>query len=224
MDRSFDPCHVEYGDKRVRGYKITCGRDGKVARMPVNTVSNRDDGGEYKQAARKFEALGWFVGKRERDDRCPECVAIAKAIGKKQEAAPMHGTNGTGGTNGTVKPAEMGPDDFRIIYEKINDVWEEGNHNYKGGWHDRRVAENLNVPKVWVTKVRSSAFGDKDGNADMEKAIADAEEVVKRAKDLTEKVRTIDLHVQAIKKEIAPWADKVDRVERSIVEIRNSLR
>ena len=38
MIRHFDPCQVHYGEKYVRGVKLTCGKCSTSISLPMNTI------------------------------------------------------------------------------------------------------------------------------------------------------------------------------------------
>src|SRR5262245_14188733 len=102
---AFDVCTVPVCGQRHRGAKATCGRCGISNTVATNVFkgwsSDNDTAGE-KQLARKFETMGWKIGKRPQDNRCPGCFSAIKiaATRKKKD----HAMSTTSIRTGTVVP------------------------------------------------------------------------------------------------------------------------
>src|SRR6516165_8428419 len=91
----FEPTQLEYGGRRAAGLKVTC-VCGKFEKVTINTIAHSSErDGKHKQnqqAQRKFEKLGWRIGDRERDHRCPGCVeAILRASAGNNRAVLLTG-------------------------------------------------------------------------------------------------------------------------------------
>lgn len=235
-NRVFGVCSVEYGGRRQRGAQVEC-PCGKWERVPANNVSGRPDrhgeSSEGKILKRKFEALGWFVGIRPREDRCPECM---KRLEKPKET-PMATTPTT---EQLVKPApepkEMTREHRRIIFAKISEVYDSD--KYANGWTDKRLAEDLGCPRAWVAQVRDEMFGAEGANEDIMAAIREAEELVLKGRKLVDEVSTMKntlesqkglierqmITVNNLQRETAPVLPAIVKLQDRLVELKKTLR
>lgn len=59
-----------------------------------------------------------------------------------------------------AEPARsMDKADKRIIFTKLNDVYQDEEHGYSADWTDAKVAADLGVPVEWVAEIRELDFG-----------------------------------------------------------------
>lgn len=222
MKRSFDPCLVEYGDKRVRGYRITCGRCSTPARVPVNTISGTMDNGEQEARliARKFTNEGWFVGDIASKDRCPKCVRRAREIAKH---APNGGANVP--QQSTVEaPQQMSRGDRRIIFAKLEEVFADEQTGYQPGWTDSKVATDLGVPLAWVKTAREENFGPAGINPEITQAMADATAWRTDAVELAKKLDAAKAQVGQLMAEGQRLASRGEMIERKLAAIEKAVR
>ena len=56
-------------------------------------------------------------------------------------------------------PRQMQREDRRIIISKLDEVYIDESVGYSGDWSDERVAEDLGVPRAWVSTIREENFG-----------------------------------------------------------------
>src|SRR5262249_20061200 len=78
----FQPCTVTYGDKPSRGMSIPCGKCGREEKHHVNTMKHglsETDNAAQAWVTKKFEQLGWRIGKSPSRHRCPICVREGRA-------------------------------------------------------------------------------------------------------------------------------------------------
>lgn len=235
-NRVFENCSVEYGGKRTRGAQIEC-PCGTVGSLPANNVSGRPDrhgeSSEGKILKRKFEALGWFVGVRAREDRCPACMKrlekpketpMAASIGFEDRKAPP------------ATPPEMTREHRRIIFAKISEVYD--NEKYANGWTDKRIAEDLGCPRAWVAQVRDDMFGAEGANEDIVTAIREAEEAITKGRKLLDEVTTMKntlesqkglierqmITVNNLQRETAPILPAIVKLQDRLTELKKTLR
>jgi len=177
----------------MRGYRVQCGNP---ACMAIETVSMNtsahssgdDDIQTARRAQTKFEKLGWKIGKREKEDRCPKCVSPTATVihmPPPQEQSPradlMQSTTPVNeivpqpepppadppkpkGSAGQLAPGgrAITRADKRVIITKLEDVYGSEETGYQSGWSDQRVAHDLNCPAGWVAQVREENFGPGD--------------------------------------------------------------
>jgi hypothetical protein len=172
---AFDVCTVRVCGQQQRGAKATCGYDRcrTTNTVSVNTFTHGigdDDERAERFAARKFEALGWKIGKTAKGNLCPACFARVKmASAKKKE--DIVGSSSEKIVPMTPKPAVEEPkppiephramtrDDGRIIFNKIDENYAGESVGYAVGWSDERIAKDLGVPRAWVSEIRDKYFG-----------------------------------------------------------------
>jgi hypothetical protein len=233
--RVFESCSVEYGGKRHRGVRIDC-PCGTIEQVPANTVSGKARGAEereWKIHTRKFQALGWFVGIRPREDRCPTCM---KRLEKPKERAmpiqPPHPIIITP----TTEPKDMTREHRRIIFAKISEVYDSD--KYGNGWTDKRIAEDLGCPRAWVAQVRDEMFGAEGANEDIMTAIREAEEAISKGRKLLEEVsimkNTLEsqkglverqlITINNLQRETAPILPAIVKLQDRLVELKKTLR
>ena len=242
----FAPCQVQYGDSKVRGLSITCGKCGVIQRAPMNTVFNTkgDDRQAELLAMRKFSKMGWEIGRSTARHRCPACIekrTIAKpfaALGKlttdnlkkllddniKKEEPAMRTSSLNGGVSlkameqSSPQVREMSLEDRHVVFAKLQDVYDMKAKSYTADWSDKRVSEDLGVPRAWVSEVRGSFFGP-DRNAEFEEQILVAKTAVDDFKKLTTDAAAIAAAQQKLSDRIVPMASLIERLEKSIAAI-----
>jgi hypothetical protein len=214
--RTFDPCQVEYGDRRVRGVRTRCGVCGFEGKVPLNTHGHPSTRGESEsiEAAKKFRAIGWDIGSDPRKDRCPNCVRVAKEAKPTMKVIQGGAVTQQSKTSTVPAPPEMSTADRRIIFRKLEDVYGVDNQGYTGAWTDKTVAEDLGVPRAWVTEVREGMFGPAGGNAVISEQITEARKAIADGRKLLDEV-------SALKSAIDAQQERINRVMRDTAPILN---
>jgi hypothetical protein len=210
----FDPVQVEYGGKRVRGLKATCGKCSAVIKTHVNSMSNGGghsaDRLDEQFCTRRFVAHGWFIGTTPGKHRCPVCVKTnnsAKPFAKleklkEQIAMPPP-------AEAAEAPREMSRDDRRLIFAKLNEVYADPKTGYSAHWTDKLVATDLGVPRAWITEIREDMFGPEGGNLQITNAMADA--------------RRLLAEVAVLQQQVGPLVAEAKRIETLSGEINKRL-
>lgn len=67
-------------------------------------------------------------------------------------------------------PKQMGRDERRLIFEKLNEVYVDERTGYSAKWSDETVAKDMGVPRAWVSEVRDQNFGP-DRNEELKAAV-----------------------------------------------------
>lgn len=228
MSREFDVTQVTIDHKLLRGFKIVCGRCGGEHKEAVGSSAN-NDGQEHVRAAAKFIKSGWFVGKRDRDDRCRGCAAI-EAKEKEMKVAAIYRPSPPLvplPVAGTIDIPKMQREDRRVIFEKLNDVYADEKTGYGPGWTDRKVAEDLGVPRAWVETIREENFGPVKTNPEITDAVNEANKVLAQARELVQAVQaakaTLANVLKPIEEKMGPVQALLDRAERSIAALEKSV-
>lgn len=84
-------------------------------------------------------------------------------------------------------PLEIGADDRRLIFGKLNEVYIDQDRGYSNGWSDERVATDMGVARAWVAKVRDEFFGPEVNIAAGISMLSEGKELVAEAKSLWQK-------------------------------------
>lgn len=255
MHREFDPTQVTIDNKLKRGFKIECGRCHLVLKEAVNAAAHGAlDSAETVWARRKFEKNGWYVAdQRERDDRCPACFKLdaderldrmkhiipSPPVQLRPSGASLASIGQAVATSKSATPPVMlAPpavdipvmqrDDRRVIFVKLNEVYEGEEVGYGPGWTDARVAKDLGIPRKWVETIREENFGPLKVNSEIVEQINTANEIMARARTLVDAVQAAKLSIQEAMKlidaQLGPLIAMMDRTQRSIAEIEKAIR
>lgn len=168
---------------------------------------------------KKFRQLGWIVGANDNRDLCPGCA------NKPKKEMPVLKIVASSETT-PAAPREMGRDDRRIIFEKLNEVYLDEKRGYDTGWSDHRVATDLGVPRKWVETLRVEMFGDNAGNEDTSAFLTQAQGLIVEARQMLLEARTHREKVEEIMRAMPPAAalnqisDKLGKLERLAADVR----
>lgn len=214
--REFEKTTMHHGNQRVGAIKMTCGKCGAVELKPRGATKTFVDAEqESRRFANMFERVGWNVGKRAQEDRCPKCMA-ALGAGQPKEKQKM-GPFTTNPTPPAAKPREMSREDGRLIFAKIEEVYRDEKHGYQSGWTDHKVAEDLGVPRAWVEGVRKQFFGPEGGNPEINQIIADAKAFIEQARGLVNRAG-------GLAAEVSKFSGAVENIQRRIDDIEKAVR
>lgn len=199
---------VPSGGARTRGAISTCGHCGVVGTVPVNTFKGGNaDEQEEKFVARKLENAGWLIGKKSNQNRCPGCYSAIKASAKRKAADKMSNEQKV---VAVASFQNMSRDDRRIIFEKLNDVYQDEKTGYSADWTDAKVASDLGVARAWVSKVRDEMFGPEAANDGIRKSLEEARATLAECRKLAEV--------------FTPLLHRAEKIEKTLVEIERGLR
>lgn len=242
----FTPVSVPLGDARVRGQQIECGRCGSKGQVPINSMQGSmgdDDRQSDFLAMRKFSRMGWVIGKTPSRHRCPTCQSATKPFAealtplvannnnhhhqaKTEDKMSMVKSVAASGLNGASKTTlavaapearEMSREDRRVIFAKLQDVYEVKT-GYTADWSDKRVAEDMGVPRAWISSVRDEFFGP-DHNEQFEQQITMARSVLKDIGELVRLQAAIQHEQQKLSERLTPLMALAERTEKTIAQI-----
>jgi hypothetical protein len=118
----------------------------------------------------------------------------------------------------------MGKAEKRIIFAKLNDVYEDEKVGYSGDWSDAKVAKDLGVPVAWVKEVRDESFGP-EMNADLRQKSYD--DLAKLGERIDQSILLIEKKLDAMNALDDKVSDAVDTAEKAInrlEELLNNLK
>ena len=128
-----------------------------------------------------------------------------------------------------VKP--MGKSDRRVIFIKLDEVYQDEKKGYLPGWTDQRVATDLGIPEAWVKEIREENFGSVSSNPDIDLVLAEAKKWKDEAGALERKMETMqeEAHklgdrMQKLHEEFKAHTAKGELVERKLFAISKSVR
>lgn len=199
--RDFIPTMERVGASAFRTYRLTCGSCGVTANIGSQSFGERL---ACDLVPKKFGERGWVVGKRPTDDRCPSCVA--KSEQRKRAMSKLRVIDDKKPT--AEPPREMSRDERRLIFAKLDEVYLDERRGYDNGWSDKRVADDLGVPRAWVAKIRDENFGSENSNDETRQLLEEARSVVAAAR----------LEMEALNKKheatIEALLSRVDRIAK----------
>ncbi|WP_050783427.1 hypothetical protein [Methylobacterium nodulans] len=215
--RSFKESPVREDGKTVFRYQLTCGECGHVG-----SLSRQNFGPERASdlVPRKFEQLGWRVGRAHdgHSDRCPTCRGKAEPAGKPQLRVVDPKTEETLPAQPAARgepPREMGRDDRRLIFAKLNDVYVDEVAGYAMGWTDGRVATDLGVPCAWVTAIRAEMFGP-GVSAEMTQFLGEAKALRAELDQLRPAAEAMAGKVEALEQRLAAIEGTAHRIQTEL--------
>lgn len=112
-------------------------------------------------------------------------------------------------------PRAMDPDDRRLIFTKLNDVWAGKDVGYVVPWTDQAVAKDLGVPFGWVAEVRSQFFGEAKDNNEIREMLSEAHAVL-------EKIEARAKEADQLRKDGADLIIRANTLNGSLVELRRT--
>lgn len=95
-------------------------------------------------------------------------------------------------------PPEMTREKRRIILMKLEEAYIDEKRGYENGWSDNRVAQDLGVPRSWVTKLRDENFGPSGASEEMTDFLREAEMFLKGATEARDTARELQKEVAAM--------------------------
>jgi len=170
---AFEACQIPTGgdNKPHRGVRIRCGHCAFEDTMAVGTSKSRgnDDDVVERMIAHKFERVGWKIGRNPSQNRCPKCFTAIKLANKRKGEENMadkvvpilQSTTALASQTVDLPRGEraMNRDERRIIITKLQDIYLNETVGYMTDWTDDKVAEDMGVPRVWVSTIREETFG-----------------------------------------------------------------
>lgn len=238
--REFELSSMARGDKRVGAYRVTCCECGASAAVPrASRPPSWNDSEDQKHISEQFRRIGWAVGHNAANDLCPDC---ARRRQNKKPAAAATTTvvpiKPSGAAASAERPKEMTIDDALLIHEKLSEVYSPERRCYDGDWTDKRVAEDLGVPRDWIRQIREKRFGPTDGNEEIAKLLALAAQVraeaatardeLRRQTEALEKIRAAfadqDKRAAAARDEFAKHVGALDEVAGRLARVEGALR
>lgn len=210
---AFDACSVDVSGQTRRGAKATCGHCSATEALPINSMRShgQDDDLMERHAAKKFEAVGWKIGRSPNQNRCPDCFKAIKISSLQKKASNMTNVTRIKDEPQPTEPRAMSRDERRIIFEKVNEVYVSDKVGYSENWSDEKVASDLGVARAWVSALREEYFGP-DVNENHGKATEEAKafliELNALQDNITQQVTTLFARAQEVKKTIEKLLEK----------------
>lgn len=212
---NFQHTSIPHEGKRLRAFKIDCAYCSTPSAVHMNTMRGMDDEQEQRLIRRKFEEKGWKVSGSK--PLCPSCFSkvrnAQKAKLKVVKETPMS----------VVAPIQsvervLGVDEAILISEKLREVYIDAKAGYQDGWTDGRVARDLDIPRSWVVEVRRKQFGGGSGDSE------EVREAVQEAKALLGQVKEAGECVKSAVESLSRLLTKADKIEKTVIEIEQSIR
>lgn len=203
--------------------RCACGAEATRPRPFLKNNPGVDKDMQAQQVTRQFTRDGWLIGRRPQDDKCPKCLAanapkkpVLTVIAKESEPVnvPAHAND----------PREMSRDDGRVIFAKLEDVYDTNRAGYRSGWTDQKLATDLGVPRSWVEQVRKQFFGPEGGNPEIAVALAEAKALVDEARPLLARIEQLKSQMGSVQAEAQKIAAKVEIIDKRIAAIEKAVR
>lgn len=224
IGRIFPEASIEAGGRRAKALQITCAECGAVAYFAHQSGKSRKPPVAAQQS---FQNKGWVVGSGPRKDFCPEHAQPSARKGNTDMKHPQSAV----ATAVEAAPRAEAPrtstvEDRRLINMKLAEVYADG--GYVTPWTNQRVADDLGVPRAWVTEIREGFYGPEGSNPLFDKHLVEsagialhlaqlaeerkvAGEMVKRATEAAAKVRTRCDELEAKVRDVQALGKRVER-------------
>lgn len=223
---------IERGDGHVRAVVIECASCRQEDYLSLS--------GEHmlppEVIAKKFRAKGWRVGSSAIGDVCDPCCTAHKKeksmkarISSTSAAAPLRqpasgsvaGPSGVNTCDEVLSPSDepprqMGIEDRRIIFAKLNDVYLDQTQGYSADWSDRRVAADLGVPRIWVEAIRDENFGTGKSNEEIAELMDLAAPIRAELAGLLQRIREDSAKAQAAAAKVAGFEARLQKIEKAV--------
>ena len=219
----FEMCAtVVPGAPKMGAYRIVCAK----CRAQDKVSSNRHLPPDA--VSRMFRVRGWSVSDRNRHHHlCPECVSGVKKprIVQMSVAKPAPPAKKVADA-----PPSMTRDDRRIIFAKLNEVYVDEKVGYSQSWSDQRVANDLSVPRAWVTEIREENFGPDGASEEVRGVVAQARALVEETRKHIDDIERTRQAIDDLSKRIAviettkgPLKEKCDRIEAHVSRVAKQV-
>lgn len=221
IGRTFTEEVIAVGDSggRVLAMKIVCAECGSVAYFAHQTGKSRKPPVAAQQS---FQNKGWVVGSGPRKDFCPLHAAPASRKGQtamKHESMPAPAAKAEPPRASTIE-------DRRVINMKLTEVYADG--GYATPWTDQKVADDLGVPRAWVTEIREQMYGPEGSNPLLDDYLtaqaaftAECKALADGRVDLVRTAEEVDTRIRGL------HADVVDQVKaacRKVADLAADIR
>lgn len=203
MNRAFPFAQIERDGMRHNALRIDC-RCGVQAFFKAARGGHKDSAASA-HAESHFRSIGWTIGNRPKDDRCPDCSRRSKPDLKVISMEPK-----------PEAPREMSREDRRIIFAKVDELYLDDKSGYTPPWTDAAVARDLGVPRAWVAGVRDELFGPEGSNAEFDDFLA-------RAEPLIAEMRNLNRSAAAKLEEARRLSARIDELERVAKRVEREI-
>lgn len=233
-ERDFPWIRIRINGTPVGAHRLacaTCGFQGDVLDNNVKPLPS-------SVIEKKFRQKGWEVGKNEKHDYCPNCVAkmvAARRAKRRQQGIMSTPPSATVTTlpiasaqplqdiamTNAPQPAPMTRDDKRIINIKLHEVYISETEGYATPWTDKTVAESLGVPVAWVAEVRDELYGPAQDNSEIRELLEKVRRVHHDAAAKLDAASTMIADAKAILAKIKPLENEIGE-QRRLLESLNA--
>lgn len=194
--------------------EITCGSCGKTGHI-INSGTLKVVPSAIVE--KKFSDRGWIIGGSPKADRCPECAA-------KLGAAKRHSKSGQKKEKVVAdipplepdQPREMTREQRRIIFLKLEEHYLDEAAGYDRGWSDKRVAEDLGVPRAWVAEIRDQNFGPAKDNEDVRDLLAAQERLGQEVASFMADLGALTKRGSALANDLSAIAKAADAIRKAV--------
>jgi hypothetical protein len=190
--------NVEHGYQRFQRSSIQI--DGKWVMMVTARCSYRGCGYQDRirdtvqvqgeLAVAKFRQRGWRIGSSPAADLCPKCAKMGRKAKPPKEKKFMATAE---------QPRQPTIPERRQIMEELEVHYDVAAERYMAAFSDESIASKLNVPRAWVSDIRTQLFGLHGGNETELKVAADLEGLEKRVDDALTMLAEISADIGRLK-------------------------
>lgn len=163
-----------------------------------------------------FAQKGWDVGRKSTDDRCPACAAAIRAERRTNAETKQEKTMAANKAPVAEPPRQMGFQEKPIILAKLVEVYVDPDVGYDRGWSDKRVAEDLGVPRAWVAELREQNFGPARDNEEIREILALVAAAIRTGDELTIEAVDIGKRISALSEQVKALSKAADVIRKAV--------
>lgn len=199
------------------GYKVACSG---CARSETFTVNTRQTAAP-KLIHDKMRLAGWLISRSGRKFTCPACkaasysndpeerlkkVELPAVPAKPQSLEQKPVTNKT-----SLAPRTPSFREIKTIYDRLDEVFD--GTLYSGEYSDAKLAEELDMPRAWVTQAREEAYGKGPVNNEA------IEKIARQHEEIREELKAVEAAINDIINKTAALATRAAETKRRLDQL-----
>lgn len=117
-----------------------------------------------------------------------------------------------------AEPRAPSLDEKRLINMKLAEVYADG--GYVTPWTDQRVADDLGVPRAWVTEIREGFYGPEGSNPLFDKYLAECADLARHQAEITEERKALGELVRRATEAATKVRTRCDELDGKIRDVQ----
>lgn len=226
--RHFLPVSVPAEVGRRRVHRIVCAECPTSHEVSANTHCGSR---AVEDLMRVWQRGGWTIGKNPSGDLCPACSSEKRKARRARtepqmpsaEVIPMTSARSVPPKIEAEPPREMERDDRRIIFSKLDEHYLSADKGYSAGWTDKRIADDLGVPRAWVANVREEMFGPARDNEEIRAVRSELDQLKTAIEPAERRVDALLAQAKAASLTVVELRERTEKLSKRLAEIETHV-